>query len=131
MVLQQADSNWVNLAKEFQPRVLTLDWDVVRTQLNKELTAVAAVVALFANYLAFHTALFADQNAQLGNLSTDAGAGVSQWDFFHGQNGWGFAVCRVYDYLLSGDQGVVVTITNQTPNLLTVNANCTGGSLTQ
>jgi hypothetical protein len=59
--------------------------------------------------------------------NTMTGAGVSPSDFFHGRNGWGFAVCWVYKYLISGYAGVVVTITNQTPNLLTVNANCSGG----
>jgi hypothetical protein len=58
--------------------------------------------------------------------NTMTGAGVSPSDFFHGKNGWGFAVCWVYKYLISGCNGVVVTITNQTPNLLTVNANYSG-----
>jgi hypothetical protein len=61
------------------------------------------------------------------NPNTMTGAGVSPSDFFHGKNGWGFAVCWVYKYLISGYNGVVVTITNQTPNLLTVNANYSGG----
>jgi hypothetical protein len=48
--------------------------------------------------------------------------GVSQWDFFHGADGWGFATCYVYDYIVESADAVVVTITNQTPNLLTVQA---------
>lgn len=58
------------------------------------------------------------------------GAGVPQNDFFAGNNGWGLpksvvrepAGAPLYDIL-------AITLTNLTPNMLTVTADCTEGSL--
>jgi hypothetical protein len=60
------------------------------------------------------------------------GAGVAESDFFQGLGGWGFA--RNYPFHPQtasspgvGDAGFVITITNQTPNPLTVNASPNDG----
>jgi hypothetical protein len=58
--------------------------------------------------------------------------GVLQKDFFNGLNGWGFARCYPAQLQLGSHPGVdcnglVITITNQTPNVLTVNASPNNG----
>jgi hypothetical protein len=55
--------------------------------------------------------------------------GIPDSDFWQMQNGWGFAETWWSGYLGSQPNGVVVTITNQTPNLLTVTANSNENSI--
>ncbi|QHN03249.1 ricin-type beta-trefoil lectin domain protein [Granulicella sp. WH15] len=57
--------------------------------------------------------------------------GVATWDFFTGANGWGFAICYVYDFVVEGYDAVVVNVTNQTGNLLTAQVSITGGVIKQ
>jgi hypothetical protein len=62
-------------------------------------------------------------------MNTDIwGNGVSQEDFYTCAKGWGFAVCYVNAYVVDRASSVVVTITNQTANLLTVQASPEGPS---
>jgi hypothetical protein len=60
------------------------------------------------------------------------GAGVAESDFFQGLGGWGFArsyPCQLDNLSSPGVDcnGLVITITNQTPNPLTVNASPNNG----
>jgi len=66
-------------------------------------------------------------------MNTDIwGNGVLQEDFFNGVKGWGFARCYPFQVQPGSNPGVdcnglVITITNQTPNALTVNASPNNG----
>jgi hypothetical protein len=61
-------------------------------------------------------------------MSTDIwGNNVSQEDFFGCAKGWGFAICFVKGFVVSSDSDIVITITNQTANLLTVQGSVEGG----
>jgi hypothetical protein len=60
------------------------------------------------------------------------GAGVAESDFFQGLAGWGFARCYSFHSQTPSSPGVdcnglVITITNQTPNPLTINASPNNG----
>jgi len=61
------------------------------------------------------------------------GAGVAESDFFQGLAGWGFARCYPCQFETPSPNpgvdcnGLVITITNQTPNPLTVNASPNSG----
>jgi len=52
--------------------------------------------------------------------------GASVFDFFHCCNGWNFVTSKAYN----DNIGVVLTLTNNSPNLLTINANCNTGNVT-
>jgi hypothetical protein len=57
-------------------------------------------------------------------------AGVAQSDFFQGLAGWGFAQCYLnFDSYAPSCNELIITITNQTPNPLTVKASPTSGQI--
>lgn len=68
-------SEWLSqiLAMQCPSGVDTADWQAVVSQLTQELTAADSVQKLFANYSAYHTAVFADNGDLLNKLGTDAG----------------------------------------------------------
>jgi hypothetical protein len=55
-------------------------------------------------------------------------AGVAQSDFFQGLAGWGFAQCHItHDSTAMNCSCLIITITNETPNALTVKASPNSG----
>jgi len=48
--------------------------------------------------------------------------GTSPSDFFQGNKGWQFPIIYTYGYIAAAANNLVVTVTNNTPNLLTANA---------
>jgi hypothetical protein len=68
-------SNWVTQIRQMScpDTISPSDWSVVWNQLQTELQAVSAVQTLFANYASYHGQVFADQEALVSGLVTNAG----------------------------------------------------------